>query len=342
MICKLATNADSQRIDVLRGRLREEGVESYPVQFDGENLLVTENPSRRAAEIIEQSAMITEQFRVGTPYQLTSRRFHREDTIVAFQDVRIGGEEVHVIAGPCAIESAGVALDLASMLREHGLIFFRGGLFKPRTSPYSFQGLGESGLSILRELKGQGMLLVTEALDERCLHLLADLVDVVQIGSRNMHNFSLLKAVGELGKPVLLKRGMAATLEEFLMAAEYIVISGNRKVILCERGIRTVSDHTRNTLDLSAIPFLKRETHLPVIVDPSHGTGRRELVPAMSRAAVAAGADGVMIEVHPQPAAAWSDGHQSMLPADLPTLLSEISRIAAAIGRRLWKKTPEN
>jgi 3-deoxy-7-phosphoheptulonate synthase len=220
-------------------------------------------------------------------------------------------------------------------------MFFRGGLFKPRTSPYSFQGLGENGLSILHELKGMGLRLVTEALDERCLGLLGDIVDIIQIGSRNMHNYSLLKAVGEMGKPVLLKRGMAATIEEFLMAAEYIVINGNSNVILCERGIRTISDHTRNTLDLSAIPFLKRESHLPIVVDPSHGTGRRELVPAMARAAIAAGADGVMIEVHPEPQIAWSDGAQSMLPADFSNLLTDIARIAEAIGRKLWEKSPE-
>ncbi|MBN2432131.1 MAG: 3-deoxy-7-phosphoheptulonate synthase [Acidobacteria bacterium] len=342
MICKLANYADAERIDTLRGRLRKEGVESYLVKFDESHLLITENPSDRAATLLAESALVTHQFRLGTPYQLTSRRYHPADTTIAFADVLIGGEYVHVIAGPCAIESEPIARELATLMQKSGLVFFRGGLFKPRTSPYSFQGLGESGLSILRELKNMGMLLVTEALDDRCLRLLADIVDVIQIGSRNMHNFSLLRAVGELGKPVLLKRGMAATLEEFLMAAEYIVISGNRNVILCERGIRTVSDHTRNTLDLSAIPFLKRETHLPVIVDPSHGTGRRELVPAMSRAAVAAGADGVMIEIHPQPSIAWSDGDQSMFPADLPTLLLDIDRIAAAIGRKLWKKSSKN
>jgi len=261
-----------------------------------------------------------------------------EDTIIRFSgtDATIGGENLAIVAGPCSIENREQAFAIAGELAAAGTRFFRGGAYKPRTSPYAFQGLGIEALRIMAEIREKfGMLIITEALDAESLEQVAEWADVIQIGARNMQNFSLLRMAGRLAKPVLIKRGLSATLEEFLMAAEYVMSEGNYQVILCERGVRTFSDHARNTLDLSIVPALKRVTHLPILIDPSHGTGRRDSVLPMARAAVACGADGVMVEVHNQPEIALSDGPQSIYPDQFARMMNEIEQIAPIVGRRL-------
>ncbi len=270
------------------------------------------------------------------PYKLVSREFKAENTIIQVNGHRIGGSEIHVIAGPCAVESREVLEEIAEELSAVGVHFLRGGAFKPRTSPYSFQGWGEKGLKLLAGVRERtGMMIVTELMDPRDTVLVCKYADIVQIGTRNMQNFRLLTEVGNIDKPVILKRGMSATIKELLMSAEYIVAQGNERVILCERGIRTFESETRNTLDISAVPLLKQLTHLPVIVDPSHAVGRADLVPAMARASVAAGADGLLIEVHVRPEEALSDGPQSLRPDTFASLLEDCRRVAAAVGRSL-------
>ncbi|AFV12823.1 phospho-2-dehydro-3-deoxyheptonate aldolase AroF [Thermacetogenium phaeum DSM 12270] len=267
-------------------------------------------------------------------YRLVSREAKTEKTLVRVRDAVFGGERVVVIAGPCAVESREQLLAVAVRVCRAGACMLRGGAFKPRSSPYSFQGLGREGLKLLAEASAAtGLATVTEVIDEASLELALDYVDMLQIGARNMQNFSLLRAVGRSGKPVLLKRGLSATVEEWLMAAEYIVAEGNGNVVLCERGIRTFERATRNTLDLSAVPLVQELSHLPVIVDPSHATGDRRLVVPMSRAAVAAGADGLILEVHPEPENALCDGVQSLSPDSFDRLMAELQPIAAAVGR---------
>jgi 3-deoxy-7-phosphoheptulonate synthase len=269
-------------------------------------------------------------------YKLVSREVKPEDTIVEIGDVRVGGKELVIAAGPCAVESLEQVLTVARGVKEAGARLLRGGAFKPRTSPYSFQGLGEEGLKILAAAREEtGLAVVTEVLDPEGVDLVEHYADVIQIGARNMQNFSLLKRCGKAGKPVLLKRGLAATLEEFLMSAEYILAEGNYDVILCERGVRTFSDVSRNTLDLAVVPAVKTRSHLPIVVDPSHGTGRRDKVRAMSRGAVAVGADGLLVEVHHDPDTALSDGPQSLTPGMFTTLMGELRQIAPVIGREL-------
>lgn len=270
------------------------------------------------------------------PYKLASREFHPEDTVFEINGIRVGGERVVVIAGPCAVESREQILEAAQRVKEAGAHMLRGGAYKPRTSPYSFQGLGEEGLRFLKEASEiTGLPVVTEVMDIQTLPLVAEYADILQIGARNMQNFPLLHAVGESQKPVLLKRGMSSTLEELLMSAEYILTHGNHRVILCERGIRTFENYTRNTLDINAAPALKMLSHLPVFIDPSHGTGRWELVEPVSRAAVAAGADGLIIEVHPHPDQALSDGAQSLTPERFNVLMRNLAPVAQAVGRSL-------
>jgi 3-deoxy-7-phosphoheptulonate synthase len=277
---------------------------------------------------------------VSKPYKLVSRDLKQENTVVRIPtplgEVIFGGNAVAIIAGPCAIESREQAFTIAQSVKAAGARLFRGGAYKPRTSPYSFQGLGEPGLRILAEVKENfGLGIVTEAIDNESLDLVEKYADVIQIGARNMQNFSLIKRAGHSHKPVLLKRGMSATLDEFLMAAEYIMSEGNYDVILCERGVRTFSDFTRNTLDLSVIPAVHRRSHLPIAVDPSHGTGRRNKVLPLSRAAIAVGADGLLVEVHHDPDRALSDGPQSMLPEEFEQLICEAREIAAVLGRTI-------
>ncbi len=270
------------------------------------------------------------------PYKLVSREFKQEDTIIKVNGYTIGGRKIQVIAGPCAVESREMLEEVARALRPLGVNFLRGGAFKPRTSPYSFQGLGKQALEYLARVREEtGMMIVTELMDPRDTVLVCKYADIIQIGTRNMQNFKLLTEVGNIDKPVLLKRGMSSTIKELLMSAEYIVSQGNEKVILCERGIRTFETETRNTLDLSAVPLLKQLTHLPVIVDPSHGVGRVDLVPAMAKAAIAAGADGLLIEVHPRPEEALSDGPQSLRPHEFAKLMEELRRIAQVVDREL-------
>jgi 3-deoxy-7-phosphoheptulonate synthase len=286
---------------------------------------------------LEEMPGVVEVIRVTKPYKLVSRDFKQDNTVVRFSNsATIGGPELAIIAGPCAVESREQVFAVAERVHRAGAQFFRGGAYKPRTSPYSFQGLGEEGLRILAEVRERwGMRIVTEAIDHESLELVEEYADVIQIGARNMQNFSLLKRAGRAKKPVLLKRGMAATLEEFLMAAEYVMCEGNYNVILCERGVRTFADHTRNTLDLSVVPAVQRLSHLPILVDPSHGTGKRNKVTPLSRAAVAVGADGLIVEVHNDPDRALSDGMQSLYPDQFDELMSEVRQIAAVVRREL-------
>lgn len=270
------------------------------------------------------------------PYKLVSREFQPEDTVIGANGRSIGGRQIQIFAGPCAVESREVLEEIAETLSPLGVQFLRGGAFKPRTSPYSFQGWGEKALKFLAGVRERtGMLVVTELMDPRDTVLICKYADIVQIGTRNMQNFRLLTEVGNIDKPVILKRGMCATIKEFLMSAEYILAQGNDRVILCERGIRTFETETRNTLDISAVPLLKQLTHLPVIVDPSHAVGRADLVPAVSKAAIAAGADGLLVEVHVRPEEAMSDGPQSLRPDAFAAMMEECRRVAEAVGRTL-------
>jgi 3-deoxy-7-phosphoheptulonate synthase len=281
-------------------------------------------------------AGVQEVIRVTKPYKLVSRDTKPDNTIIRFPgtDATIGGPGLAIIAGPCGIETREQAFAVAERVQRAGAQFFRGGAYKPRTSPYSFQGLGEQGLQIMAEIRDKfGLKIVTEAIDHESLELVEEYADVIQIGARNMQNFSLLRRAGKSKKPVLLKRGMAATLEELLMAAEYIMSEGNYNVALCERGVRTFADHTRNTLDLSLIPAVQRLSHLPILVDPSHGTGKRNKVTPLSRGAVAVGADGLIVEVHHDPDRALSDGIQSLYPDQFDELMAQVRQIAPIVGR---------
>jgi 3-deoxy-7-phosphoheptulonate synthase len=270
------------------------------------------------------------------PFKLASRDFHPQDTVFEVGGVEIGGKQLVMMAGPCAVESRDQLLEVAQAVSEAGAHFLRGGAFKPRTSPYSFQGLGERGLQLLAQAREEtGLPVVTEVIEPQMVPLVSVYADILQIGARNMQNYALLHAVGEAQQPVLLKRGMMSTVEELLMAAEYILSHGNERIILCERGIRTFEPYTRNTLDISAVPLLKQLSHLPVIVDPSHGTGKWELVEPVARAAVAAGADGLLIEVHSHPEEALSDGAQSLKPSRFISLIEGLRPIAEAVGRTL-------
>jgi 3-deoxy-7-phosphoheptulonate synthase len=272
--------------------------------------------------------------RILHPFKLASRDFHAEDSVVRINGVSVGGNQVIVMAGPCSVESRAQLMETAAAVKEAGAHVLRGGAFKPRTSPYAFQGLGLKGLELLREARSEFQLpIVTEVVSPQDVTLVAQYADILQIGARNMQNFALLAAVGEMQKPVLLKRGLMSTIEELLMAAEYVLSHGNQRVMLCERGIRTFETATRNTFDINAIPVLKSLTHLPIVADPSHGTGKWELVTPVARAAVAAGADGIIVEVHPNPALALSDGPQSLKPENFTQLVTDVRRVAEAIGR---------
>src|SRR6476659_10002531 len=297
---------------------------------------ITGNKGEVEPGALEEMPGVQEVIQVTKPYKLVSRDMKPENTVVTFSgtDATFGGTGLAIVAGPCAIESREQAFAVAERIHRAGAQFFRGGAYKPRTSPYSFQGLGEEGLRIMAEIRDRfGMRIITEAIDNESLDLVEEYSDVIQIGARNMQNFSLLKRAGRAKKPVLLKRGMSATLEEFLMAAEYIMSEGNYKVVLCERGVRTFADHTRNTLDLSLVPAVQRLSHLPILVDPSHGTGKRNKVTPLSRAAVAVGSDGLMVEVHHRPDEALSDGPQSLFPDQFDSLMEQVRQIAAVVGR---------
>ncbi|MFH1540692.1 MAG: 3-deoxy-7-phosphoheptulonate synthase [Elusimicrobiota bacterium] len=273
---------------------------------------------------------------ISKPYKLVCREFKKENTIIKVDDLEIGGSDVIIAAGPCSVETKEILLEIAEKIKISGAKMIRGGAFKPRTSPYAFQGLGETGLKYLAEVKKiTGLPIITEAMNINQVSLVAQYADIIQIGARNMQNFDLLKEAGKIKKPILLKRGLSATIEEFLMSAEYIMAQGNYNVILCERGIRTFETATRFTLDLNAVPVIKKLSHLPVFVDPSHGVGVREYIPTMCRAAVAAGADGLIIEVHPYPEKAFCDGPQSLLPPQFDKMMNEIKAVAKAVGREI-------
>ncbi len=287
-------------------------------------------------EIFEVMEGVKEAHRIASPYKLASRNFKPGGTVVKIGGVSIGGEQVVVMAGPCSVESREQIDCIAELVARAGARVIRGGAFKPRSSPYSFQGLGAEGLQMLRAAADRnGLLVVSEVMDQTQIPLVAEYSDILQVGARNMQNFNLLRELGKLRKPVLLKRGIAATMEELLLSAEYIMAGGNYDVILCERGIRTFETYTRNTMDISAIPVVKKLSHLPMMADPSHGTGRRDKVAPMARAAVAAGADGLLIEVHPDPDRALSDGAQSLRPEQFEELMGQLRMIAPAVGRTI-------
>ncbi len=279
---------------------------------------------------------VADVFRITEPFKLASRTYKKEDTVLKIKDVEIGGKEVIVIAGPCSIESEDQIFKLAKIVSDAGAKILRGGAFKPRTSPYSFQGLGEEGLKMMRSAADENnLLMITEVLEINHIPLVEKYTDIFQVGARNMQNFSLLREIGKASKPVMLKRGLAATIDDLLMSAEYVLVNGNEKVMLCERGIRTFETNTRNTFDLSAIPVIHKRSHLPVVADPSHATGMRDKVLPMARAAVAAGCDALMIEIHHDPENALSDGPQAILPDDFTVLMQQIKAIAEVIGRKI-------
>jgi 3-deoxy-7-phosphoheptulonate synthase len=287
-------------------------------------------------EIFEAMEGVKEAHRIASPYKLASRNFNPGGTVVKIGDVAIGGEQVVVMAGPCSVESREQIECVAAQVARAGARVIRGGAFKPRSSPYSFQGLGGEGLQMMRAAADRnGLLVVSEVMDQTQIPLVAEYSDIIQVGARNMQNFNLLRELGKQRKPVLLKRGIAATMEELLLSAEYIMAGGNYDVVLCERGIRTFETYTRNTMDISAIPVAKKLSHLPLVADPSHGTGRRDMVAPMARAAVAAGADGLLIEVHPDPDRALSDGAQSLRTEQFEELMQQLRMIAPAVGRSI-------
>jgi len=337
MLVVMKAHASEEQVQAVCERIESLGLRAHPIPGAQRTAIgITGNKGAVEAGTLEEMSGVQEVIVVSKPYKLVSRDVKEEDTVVNFPgtDGSFGGRDLGIIAGPCSIESREQAFAIAERIAKSGARFFRGGAYKPRTSPYAFQGLGEEALKIMAEIRDRfGLRIVTEAIDNETLDLVAKYADCIQIGARNMQNFSLLKKAGRMRKPVLLKRGMSATLEEFLMAAEYIVSEGNYEVILCERGVRTFADHTRNTLDLSIVPAVQRVSHLPILVDPSHGTGKRDKVLPLSRAAVAVGADGLIVEVHHEPDRALSDGMQSLLPDQFDELMSEIRQIAPVVHR---------
>ena len=336
MLVVMQVDATSSQVDAVCQAIRDMGFEPVPMPGAQRTAVgLIGNDGQVDGSHVAGLPGVAQVLYVSKPYKQVSREWRPEDTVVEIAPgVSVGGRDVVVIAGPCSVESEAQILAAAHAVRAAGATALRGGAFKPRSSPYSFQGLGKKGLELLARAREEtGLAIVTEAMDEEGLGLVAEYADVVQLGARNMQNFSLLRAAGRAGKPVLLKRGMAATIQELLLAAEYLLAEGNPRVILCERGVRGFDSATRNIFDLSAIPLVHKLSHLPIIADPSHGVGLREHVPAMARAAVAAGADGLIVEVHPTPDRALSDGAQSLFPEQFGKLMREISVIAEAIDR---------
>lgn len=336
MIVILKPGAQKARVESLMEQIRNQGVDIHYSQGATETILGLVGDTRHVDEDwLRASDIVEDVRRISEPYKLANRRFHPKDTHVNVTGRVIGEGTFAVIAGPCSVESEEQLISIAQDVKKSGATCLRGGAFKPRTSPYSFQGLENEGLRLLMEAKkATGLPIVTEIMSESQLDDFAD-VDVIQVGARNMQNFRLLKALGHSQKPILLKRGLSATIEEWLMSAEYIMSRGNNNVILCERGIRTFETYTRNTLDLSAVAAVKKLSHLPIIVDPSHGTGRREMVEPMAMAAVAAGADGLMIEVHNDPAKALSDGQQSLTPDQFDSVMEKVKKVSELMGKTL-------
>lgn len=337
MLVVMKTDAGPDEIRAVVEQIERMGLRAHPIPGVQRTAIgITGNRGPLDPQVLENLTGVKEVIPVSHAYKLVSRETRQDDSVVDIGGVAVGGRAVVVIGGPCAVESLDQARAVAEAVRDAGGHLFRGGAFKPRTSPYSFQGLGEEGLEILARVREEfGLPIVTEAIDHDSLRLVETYADAIQIGARNMQNFSLLRAVGKCRKPVILKRGMSATLEEFLLSAEYILSEGNYAVVLCERGVRTFADHTRNTLDLSVVPAIKRISHLPILVDPSHGTGKRSKVLPLSRAGIAVGADGILVEVHTRPEEALSDGPQSILPAEFARLMREVEAIARVVDRTL-------
>ncbi|MBI5030628.1 MAG: 3-deoxy-7-phosphoheptulonate synthase [Chloroflexi bacterium] len=337
MVIVMKHHASSEEIKYVMQHVESLGFKTHPVYGEERTIIGVIGDERPVEpEVFDLLPGVERTMRVLKPFKLASRDFHPEDSIVQINGISVGGDQVIVMAGPCSVETREQLMETVAAVKQAGAHVLRGGAFKPRTSPYAFQGLGLKGLELLREARDEYHLpIITEVVSPTDVTLVAQYADILQIGARNMQNFALLHAVGETQKPVLLKRGLMSTVEELLMAAEYILSHGNQRVMLCERGIRTFETVTRNTFDINAIPALKSLTHLPVIADPSHGTGKWEYVTPIARAAVAAGADGLIIEVHPDPASALSDGAQSLKPEKFAAMVDEVRRIAQAIGRKL-------
>jgi 3-deoxy-7-phosphoheptulonate synthase len=336
MVVVMQERATEAQIEQVVARLVEMGMDVHRSTGVTRTVLGAVGQGHPDPGLIEMMAGVHEVLRISSPYKLASRTYKPDDTVVTIGDIRIGGDEVIVMAGPCSAENEKQVQTTAAAVRRAGAKILRGGAFKPRSSPYSFQGLGEEGLRMLRDASNaEGMALISEVMDISQIELIEKYCDIFQVGARNMQNFTLLRELGHTRKPVLLKRGISATIEEWLLSAEYVLSGGNMQVILCERGIRTFETATRNTFDISAIPVVKKLSHLPVVADPSHGAGRRDMVAPMARAAVAAGVDGLIIEVHCDPDHALSDGAQSMFPAQFDRLMAELRIIAPAIGRSI-------
>lgn len=341
MLVVMQTNATEEQVSAVCKRIEALGLKAHPMPGAARTAIgITGNKGALDLGLLESLPGVVECIPVSKPYKLVSRDVKPDDTILRIAtpsgEVLVGGGHVAMVAGPCAVETEEQCLIVAEQLQKTGVRLFRGGAYKPRTSPYSFQGLEEAGLKILSKVREKfGFGIITEAIDNESLDLVDEYADVIQIGARNMQNFSLLKRAGRAKKPVLLKRGMSATLDEFLMAAEYVLSEGNYNVMLCERGVRTFSDFSRNTLDLAVVPAVKKRSHLPILVDPSHGTGKRHKVLPLSRAAVAVGADGLLVEVHHDPDKALSDGMQSLTPPEFAELMVEVRQIAAVLHREI-------
>lgn len=337
MIIVMKPDATKENIQKVEERLQQVGLKAHLSTGEDCTIIGVIGDRKKIANLeVSMLEGVEKTVRITEKYKLVSRHFHPEDTIVDVDGVKIGGKEVVVMAGPCSVESIEQLREAAKAVKAGGAKFLRGGAFKPRTSPYDFQGLAEEGLKMLREVADEeGLKVVTEIVDKDDIELVGKYADIYQVGARNMQNFQLLKALGKAKKPVMLKRGLAATISEWLNAAEYIMAGGNEQVIFCERGIRTYETFTRNTLDLSAVAAIKELSHLPIIVDPSHGTGRWEMVRPMARAAVAAGCDGLIIEAHPHPEVALSDGDQSLTPKNFNALMGELGKICDVMGRTL-------
>jgi 3-deoxy-7-phosphoheptulonate synthase len=335
MIIVLRPNSTPAEIDHVLERIKDLGLKPHLSQGEHRTIIgVIGDENKLQAEPLQAIAGVEQVLPILKPFKLASREFNKEDTVVTVGKVKIGGTAMAMIAGPCAIEGAAVLDEIAGHVKKAGANILRGGAFKPRTSPYSFQGLGEDGLKILRDVGNKyDMPVVTEVMDPRQIPLIEKYTDMFQIGARNMQNFDLLKEVGQTKKPVLLKRGMSATVKDMLMSAEYVLSEGNPNIVLCERGVRSFEDSTRNMLDMSAVPNVKGLSHLPIIVDPSHATGRPDLIPSMACAAVAAGADGVHVEVHSCPEKALSDGPQALLPKKYAELMDRIRKLAEVVGK---------
>ncbi|HEY51863.1 MAG TPA: 3-deoxy-7-phosphoheptulonate synthase [Caldilineae bacterium] len=337
MIIVMKVNSTAAEIGAVIARVQEAGAVPHPI-YGVERTVVAVVGETRAVDpkTFVQMPGVEKITSISAPFKLASRESHPDDTVIRLNGVQIGGKELVVMAGPCSVESRSQLLETAHAVKEAGAHILRGGAFKPRSSPYSFQGMGLKGLEILAEARETyGLHIITEVMTPQAVPMVAEYADILQIGARNTQNYGLLHAVGRVQRPVMLKRGMMSSMEELLMSAEYILAGGNYRVILCERGIRTFEKYTRNTFDLNAVPLLKQLSHLPVIADPSHGTGRWDIVTAMARAGVAAGADGLMIEVHPNPAEALSDGPQSLKPRRFADLMRQIKRVAEAVDRSL-------